>query len=102
MTDDQTETLRRAASLMRERAEAARHTTALTNTDTWGAVISGVVNGSLLRDEKEHAASWHPDVALAVADLLTAFSMMPSASDPTDLSAALRVARAYLKENPDA
>jgi hypothetical protein len=83
------ETLRRAAALMRERAEAAAD-------GPWAAVVLGSEGYAVLGDrpaedrrlsrlrvarlgwedwdtdksDAEHIASWHPAVALAVADLL--------------------------------
>lgn len=83
------ETLRRAAALMRERAEAA-------TPSPWRAVgdqLRATAADALIEDnilvayatghdhrlgikksgaapDAEHAASWHPDVALAVADWL--------------------------------
>lgn len=53
----------------------------------------------------EHAACdgayielMHPPVALALANLLTCLSMMPSASDPTDLAVAEQLAREILRK----
>jgi len=87
--------LRRAAALMRERAEAATpgpweqmtnygllsnaanvHTTPDRTTPGWTACCEGpLVGGTAADDEKRwanaaHIASWHPAVALAVADWL--------------------------------
>lgn len=80
------EILRRAASLMRERAQAATpgvwetsdssltHPGAGTNvySDSEGPVVGdccGYQGGTGIQDG-EHIASWHPAVALAVADML--------------------------------
>ena len=81
------ETLRRAASLMRERAGAAPPSPWATRATTHGDPANGpthiVVENSLglISDHDydkwggtsaEHIASWHPAVALAVADWLDA------------------------------
>ena len=104
------ETLRRAAALMRERAEAAtpgpwsnrrgpgehivRHDSGapLANTNT--------------RADRRHIASWHPVVALAVADWMEALVRAVERSgvahypEPASIhDAALAVARAYLGES---
>ena len=67
------ETLRRAAALMRERAEAAsdgpwsnRRGPAEHVIDAWDVPIATVDT----RENRRHIASWHPAVALAVADWL--------------------------------
>ena len=114
------ETLRRAASLMRERAEAATpspwHTTTegLTHPG-WGTEVRsetatvvgdccGYQGGANLADG-EHIASWHPAVALAVADLLDAqATFMEDGGDFSDIEGggdanALTIARAYLGED---
>ena len=96
---DELQVLREAARLMRERAEAAtpggpRWESA---PDEWGSVRyifpadsdSAIASVPAVADA-EHIASWHPDVALAVADLLDVLA------DPADMPAALAVARAYL------
>lgn len=88
--------LREAAALMRERAAAA---TAVSSPEWWaqgvwyhhypvldgepgevdaipwpavghGSTGAGVVGHFAAQDAADHAASWHPGVALAVADLL--------------------------------
>lgn len=81
------EILRKAASLMRERAEAA----------TPGPWIP-------FDADADHIASWHPAVALAVADWLDATAddwdrstaPIPVSDIRLDARAALAVARAYL------
>lgn len=115
------ETLREAARLMRERAEAA---TQPWGVDRWLAYVQQPSNPTHAKDydriyvgtddehgsvilsspwteaaPAEHAASWHPAVALAVADLLDA------EADATDEgfngsadSHAVAIARAYLGE----
>lgn len=120
------ETLRRAAALMRERAEAA-------TPSPWAVPVANVFR--LIAPEAEHdnqpmgktppypwliiadlvdgraadvthAASWHPAVALAVADWLdSAWHAIQSSPRPDvlagspDMLAALAVARAYLGES---
>lgn len=111
------ETLHRAAHLMRERAEAA-------TPGPWrnmrGAEKgeSVVANASVIaqmhtrdkRENRRHIASWHPEVALAVALLLDneAFAMEASAARelglPHDYNSArarllLDIARTYLGES---
>lgn len=122
------ETLRKAASLMRERAEAAtpgpwrtshaRQTHVWADRDPAGFDAFHVAHccDALGRDadagDAEHIASWHPDVALAVADWLESAWMdwvreesslgarsvrsMSGASNDAD-PRALAVARAYLR-----
>jgi hypothetical protein len=112
------ETLRRAAVLMRARAEAATGATHRWDNIPAGAGVSRVFCGQVLiakTDERigqddhnaQHIASWHPAVALAVADLLEAVTET-GVSDALfrqwldhDRSgqAALAVARAYLGES---
>jgi hypothetical protein len=101
------EILRRAASLMRERARRAERAVEISGPwgTTWdhqviasdGAQMADCFDSGLLA---EHIASWHPAVALAVADLLTTISWFPSSADPTDMQAADAVARAYLGDAP--
>ena len=75
--------LREAARLMRERAEAADYvrsrgtdwfieTAWCDNTDSSYAVKSagGAICHGSCEEEAEHIASWHPAVAVAVADWL--------------------------------
>jgi hypothetical protein len=105
--------LRRAAALMRERAEAASHHSPspwTVHEGTFGDPANGptdvrvsdarrlpVVIANQCREDwenGEHIASWHPAVALAVADWLEthlAESLHCSPSCP-----AIAVARAYL------
>ena len=106
--------LRRAASLMRERAEAARAatpdllrpdgewiakphrmrdncTTIQTRGETF--VAHYVIDGTA-----DHIASWHPAVALAVADLLDAESDASGGIEHYMQPKILNVARAYLGE----
>lgn len=112
------ETLRRAAALMRERAEAAAD-------GRWAVEVAqsnGIPNMVITADtamvvadtydkphqhDAEHIASWHPAVALAVADWLNiaAADLVAYANDetqpfdPTAINKALVVARAYLGES---
>jgi hypothetical protein len=72
---------RRAAALMRERAEAARD---VTGASDWFAMLGGELHAGdywvkssggrvclgAAEEEAEHIASWRPAVALAVADWL--------------------------------
>lgn len=120
---DQTpaETLRAAARTMRERASAAatapwRPVSALYDGEPYGAVVGAdgiaenpldwiVATGRQAAGSKsqvsdvDHIASWHPLVALAVADwLVQAEARGP---ESTDYLAALKVAHHYLGE-PDA
>ena len=114
------ETLRRAAALMRERAEAAtpgvwRHTEHGIEAGEYAEVIvpgrvecmaycyggSSTLDGDRIDLDGDHIASWHPAVALAVADLL---DLLARRSISTDLEhaerdAALAVARAYLGDD---
>lgn len=105
--------LRRAASLMRERATAA---TNVTGASDWFAETRGMhfagefgirssggfVAGDTSEEEAEHIASWHPAVALAVADWLDdlAYRIVLSRQlrHEDEERAALAVARAYLGE----
>ena len=114
------ELLREAAALMRERAEAATWTDAPWGVDEIGAVWAQEADGqsvpisSRSTDENaEHIASWHPAVALAVADWLTVTAwwiedeLHDDPAAPMDwtsstgataerVKAALKVARTYL------
>ena len=103
------ETLRRAASLMRERAEAASREPAYLD-DHWvyegGEDGDGIfwavtrnkgdtVAASLFPKVSAHIASWHPAVALAVADWL---EIMATPHAEGYRGPAVAVARAYLGE----
>ena len=107
------EILRRAARLMRERAEAADKDTF--SRSPWSATIFDDGRAWLkpahismhgYPNTAEHIASWHPAVALAAADWLEASAEAWEISDPnyaTSLRAAavghrqaLVFARAYL------
>jgi hypothetical protein len=114
------ETLRAAATLMRERATAAtpgpwRPVAGLWKTETFAAVIGpkGVAEnaetwlmatgrGAVSQEaDADHAASWHPGVALAVADWLgiEAAALERGLPDKSGTKhAALRIARAFLGE----
>jgi hypothetical protein len=108
------EMLRRAAALMRERAEAA---TRPVQSPGWIAGREGreferlneVYTGPECRDSRDlavatfaadaqHIASWHPAVALAVADLLD--TAPDTGTSSITYHAALAVATAYLGETP--
>jgi hypothetical protein len=99
------EALRRAAALMRERAEAAE---ASLTPDWWEAhALDWLTGASGVPSLAAHIASWHPAVALAVADWLDeAAALIAAAFNPEglvehrpDLRAALAAARAYLGED---
>ena len=111
------ELLRRAAALMRERAEAA--TPGPWRTDVLSDVVADhddvswdVADVSVLcpwpsateHGNAAHIASWHPTVALAVADLLDAVALVADHYPPIEVrpqsvaNYALAVARAYLGE----
>ena len=110
--------LRRAAALMRERATDAtegrwsnEHVCgdAVPNShivDRWFVMghfesgsPTGPVSTSEYQPDADHIASWHPDVALAVADWLdvTASTLVTYRAGYAE---ALTVARAYLGEQP--
>jgi hypothetical protein len=119
------ETLRRAAAQMRHRAEAAtpgpwRFTDSEAAYDVWngGMVVVSADGDPIANCEDEwyepdpgepapindatHIASWHPAVALAVADWLEeaaedrTYELMPEST----YDAALAVANAYLGGTP--
>jgi hypothetical protein len=111
------ETLRRAAKLIRERAGGCEprrwHWTALgekrypqqVRSDGNVAIIAECYIDPVHRPyEAEHIASWHPLVALAVADLLEGEAWhADGGEDGTDHVASLpyQLARTYLgEENP--
>lgn len=97
--------LRRAAGLMRERAEAT-----LANVDEWydptemlATLRRGDINNSTQPHDATHIASWHPAVALAVADWLDAYAERMEVlghAIGSNAKQALTVARTYLGEQP--
>jgi hypothetical protein len=113
------ETLRQAARLMRERAEAATDSPwvvkrarpdmpAYVAHEGWWVIASRTEQW-----DAEHIASWHPAVALAVADWLDATAAEHESDSGNERAdaffaafntapdiAALAVARAYLGEQP--
>lgn len=115
------ETLRRAAALMRERAGAARDAD---RSDSWTAVptIDPENDGWVVAHDppdadwdttgagcvydfdgevSRHIASWHPTVALAVADWLVDEAVgIESGNWRPCVQGALAVATAYLNEEP--
>lgn len=106
-----TEILRRAANLMRERAEAATAGPWETYTNMHAEVFVseigrrgfGVISNPATGREDygkanaEHIASWHPAVALAVADwLMRVVDWDERGYRGEDWTDALTVARAYL------
>ena len=109
------EVLRRAAREMRERAEAATWTNMPWDVDEIGAVWTQEDDGQPVPissqstdEDAAHIASWHPAVALAVADLidelLRGLSVFGELSDDdpqwskSTASSVLSLARAYLGE----
>ena len=108
------ETLRRAAALMRERAEAATSGPWLADRVHSGGVMGVAVtapveltaDGSIIGvtdivvpADGHHIASWHPAVALAVADWLDEAADVADMNGFIESDAALAVARAYLGED---
>jgi hypothetical protein len=114
-------TLRAAAALIRQRANAAHQPTgrppawhvmqnAHPNTDgsPWGAVEyqrhpaggSGsrvmVWSGGAAKADAEHIASWHPTVALAVADLIDTVLKVGPVDGGAEWDATVNLARTYL------
>jgi hypothetical protein len=103
------ELLREAAALMRERAVAA---TDVAGASDWFVVLrgerfageygirssGGLVAGETVEEEAEHIASWHPTVAVAVADWLDEVHADLSTYNATTTRAkhAFAVANAYL------
>lgn len=87
------ELLRRAAALMRERAEAVPPEGLQ---DAWfDADASDLMH--LKQYDREHIASWPPEVALAVADWMDADAGVMERHDlDATVSRAYAVARAYL------
>lgn len=117
-------TLRRAAAVMRERAEAAtpgpwrqqpiggpsssradvRGLPENTTFDYRGAAVATAADsyfGACPATDAAHIASWHPAVALAVADWLetAADHFDPGGAFLPVYAEALAVARTYLKED---
>ena len=121
MSESPAATIRRAAALMRERAQAATegpwehplpnevtfgyHQDGSRHTATWIATTDA---GDEIGEDgenanAEHIASWHPVVALAVAEWLEAALVMAELAESEGAfinprSYALKVARAYLNE----
>lgn len=98
------ETLRRAAALMRERAEGSTAGPWIAAEQThgeWFGIQSQwtALGTAYERVEAQHIASWHPAVALAVADWLLDASYEASGDDGWTHPEALAVAQAYLGEN---
>ena len=113
------ETLRKAASLMRERAEAAtpgpwqmRYGFPAYVSGPGETVTINDLSGDMELEDAAHVASWHPAVALAVADWLDReaaevreWTVEQAGSHPVHYSTgrvdshAVAVARAYLGES---
>lgn len=123
MTGTPAETIKRAAVLMRERAGAANpgpwlsliegrdhrggDDFILTGTtepggDGRGEDVYVTVRGrdynQLWNEDQDHIASWHPLVALAVADWLEASAKAREGTSANTASYALKIALAYLGE----
>jgi hypothetical protein len=115
MAESPAETLRRAAKRMRERAGTAtpgpwRPVAGIWQSETFAAVIGpkGVPenaetwlmatgHGAASQEaDADHASSWHPGVALAVAEWLDAAAQ--AWDERMEWDEALIVARAYLGE----
>lgn len=103
------ETLRRAASLMRSRAKAATPGPWQVGQDVdsgqrfiyderW-TELAEVAEWSRWLGNPQHIASWHPAVALAVADWLDRIGEMYPDGHSIGNHHALAVARAYLGES---
>lgn len=108
------ETLRKAAALMRERAEAAtpgpwEHDPVVAYLyveQQAGAYADVAVDTDGRREDSVHIASWHPAVALAVADWLDSLGTLAETLGVQEMSMAsqgnyahaLTVATAYLGE----
>jgi len=95
--------LRRAATLIRERAQAATPGPWDANGRwVWSRIRPEAVYGTAEPDDVAHIASWHPDVALAVADWLDYVAALLDVGSAgmlgTQLDLALAVAHAYLGE----
>lgn len=99
------ELLRRAAALMRERAKGAHRATEVSGVPWYP--VEQILGKVVWAEDAEHIASWHPAVALAVADWLDATATRIDAGrDPQHggrrnhswrgSREALAVARAYL------
>lgn len=121
MNESPAETMRRAAALMRERAKAAtpgpwRPVAGIWGTETFAAVIGseGVPEdagtwlmatgrGAASQEaDADHASSWHPLVALPVAEWLDEVADDRHAClDAWVERAAFKVARAYLGQASD-
>ena len=71
------EILRRAAGLMRERAEAASEGINWWGVEPMTRALDATFSPPSAEQDAEHIASWHPAVALAVADWLVAESHQP-------------------------
>lgn len=106
MTD--IEILRDAAELMRQRANAASDGpwSAYTDGLVWAGRLGDPVSGSTEPEDAEHIASWHPVVALAVADSLDHAARTLGYLDARGhkpapngwVNSCLAIARAYLAE----
>ena len=120
MSENPAGTIHRAAKLMRERAEAAtpgpwRPVAGIWQTETFAAIIGAkgipedaetwlmaTGHGAASQEaDADHAASWHPLAALAVArwlESLNGIEFSEYGPMTEELSHALVIARAYLGE----
>lgn len=89
------ETLRRAAALMRERADAASERI---SGDPFAVRVDRAVSHGMWQPHAELACSWRPAVALAVADLLDRAADDHDETPCPAVDATLAVALAYLGE----
>ena len=97
------EKLREAARSMRSRAEKVFAPDGDDHLASWAEEYGPAAGmNALERDEAEFVASWHPAVALAVADWLESEAGYVERHAPSDLTTghALAVASAYLNEVP--
>jgi hypothetical protein len=96
--------IREAVRLMRQRAEAATEGPWTAHPDglVWAERLGDPVSGSTEIEDAEHIASWHPSVALLVADALErvawALSFDKDLIGRVGYEELLAVARAYLGE----
>lgn len=98
------EILRRAAALMRERAEVAlamreQAASNFPNIDMSWPTAENLEDNDWDAEDADHIASWHPTVALAVADWLDGCASVLEVHHGAVKAPAIRVARAYLGES---
>jgi hypothetical protein len=86
-------TPRAAAALIRQRAEAAAHDLGEPATDPW--TWRGIGTG-YREPIHAHIGSWHPAVALAVADLIDTILKVGPVDGGAEWDATVTIARTYL------